>query len=570
MNKDVTPKNSVEMQLLIVDDSEDDVFLLVHALRQGGLWFNFTHVDTQEDLQAELAQICWDIVITDHNMIGFSSQEALEIVRQHSKELPVIIVSGDIREDVAVSAMHLGAQDYIMKDNLARLVPVILREYKQFEAQKAHQEAEKNYRFLRYHDNLTNLVNRQEFESRIAHALAEVKRNRDIHVLMFLDLDQFKVVNDTCGHTAGDELLVRVTKILKSHIRDRDILARLGGDEFGILLGNCQKDEALETANRIKIAVKESRFIWEGKPFEITISIGMVEVNEHVTDHHELLSCADIACYAAKDRGRNGVVWFTPDDEEYTKRKSEMQWAPRIKQAAVENLFVLYHQPMAHLQENQGPHTEFLLRMQGEDRLIAPGEFIPAAERYNLMPVIDRWVIRNVFEYLSRSGLGAKSKGTYFINLSGSTLSDQSFFDDIKRLQEEHGIIPQRICFEITETAAIDNLVDAVEFITEIRQRGFKFALDDFGVGLSSFTYLKTIPVDYLKIDGSFVLNMLKNSIDRGIVESCNQIAHAAGLQTIAEFVENDEIRQALTEIGVDYAQGYGIVRPGPLATVRL
>jgi diguanylate cyclase (GGDEF)-like protein len=562
--------SSIKLKLLIIDDSEDDVFLLVHAIRQGGIQLEFTHVETQDALRKMMTDSAWDIAITDHNMAGFSSWEALQIIREHSKDLPVIIVSGDISEEVAIGAMHKGAQDYIMKDNLARLVPVILREYKQHEVQKAHDEAEKNYRFLRYHDNLTNLVNRQEFEARIDEALREVKSSRDTHVLMFLDLDQFKVVNDTCGHTAGDELLVRTTKILKSHIRDRDTLARLGGDEFGILLRNCTQDEAMETAGRIKTAVKDARFIWAGKPFEVTISIGMVAVNEHVTDHHELLSCADIACYAAKDRGRNGVVWFTPNDEEYNKRRLEMQWAPRIKLAAEENRFVLFHQPMAHLQKNNGPHTEFLLRMRGDDGLIPPGALIPAAERYNLMPVIDRWVVRNVFEYLKISGLGAKSQGTYFVNLSGSTLSDQSFFDDIKRLQEEFNILPQRICFEITETAAIDNLVDAVEFITEIRQRGFKFALDDFGVGLSSFTYLKTIPVDYLKIDGSFVLNMLKNPIDRGIVESCNQIAHAAGLQTIAEFVENDEIREALTAIGVDYAQGYGIVKPGPLATIRL
>lgn len=343
-----------KLRLLVIDDSEDDVFLLVHAIEQGGINLDYTHVESEEELQQALkGDSVWDIAITDHNMIGFTSQQAIQLIRQHNKELPVIIVSGDIKEDVAVGAMHQGAQDYIMKDNLARLVPVILREYKTHQATKAHVEAEKNYRFLRYHDNLTNLVNRQEFETRISHALKEVRSSRDTHALMFLDLDQFKLINDTCGHTAGDELLVRTTKILKSHIRDRDTLARLGGDEFGILLVSCQQDMALETANRIKTAVKESRFIWEGKPFEITISIGIVEVNEHVTDHHELLSCADIACYAAKDRGRNAVVWFTPDDEEYTKRRSEMQWAPRIKQAAEEDLFVLFHQPMAHLQKQR-------------------------------------------------------------------------------------------------------------------------------------------------------------------------------------------------------------------------
>lgn len=566
---DVASNTDTKLHLLVVDDSEDDVFLLVHALKSGGLKFDHKHVETASDLMGSLQDSNWDMVITDHNMTGFSSQEALRIVREYSRDLPVIIVSGEIGEDMAIKAMYSGAKDYIMKDNLARLVPVIMREHKQYESTKAHQETEKNYRFLRYHDNLTNLVNRQEFESRINRALQDVKSNRDTHVLMFLDLDQFKVVNDTCGHIAGDELLVRTTKVLKSQIRERDTLARLGSDEFGILLEHCNKQEALETAGRIRNAVKASRFIWQGNPFEITISIGLVEINEHVSDHHELLSCADIACYAAKDHGRNGVVWFTPDDAEYNKRRSEMQWAPRLKQAVENNQFMLYHQPMASLKGNRGPHAEFLLRLRGENGLIAPGNFIPAAERYNLMPMIDRWVVQHVFEFLHTSKLGYYTLGTYFVNLSGSTLSDPAFFDDIKRLQKEFRVHPQRICFEITETAAIDNLVDAVEFIEEIREQGFKFALDDFGVGLSSFSYLKTIPVDFLKIDGSFVLNMIDNSIDRGIVSSCNQIAKAAGLETIAEFVENEAIRAALAQIGVDFAQGYGIAKPAPLDTMR-
>jgi diguanylate cyclase (GGDEF)-like protein len=555
------------LRLLIVDDSEDDVFLLTQTLRDAGLQFEFIQVDNAQDLQ-KILQESWDIVITDHHMVGFSSEGTLQLVRQHDAALPVIIVSGEIGEDVAVRAMHAGAQDYIMKDNLNRLVPAILREHKQYESSKAHQKTEEDYRFLRYHDKLTNLVNRQEFESRIDKAVREVKSSHQTHALMLLDLDQFKLVNDTCGHIAGDELLVRTTRILKAQIREHDTLARLGGDEFGILLECCNKQMALETGHRIRKAVNEARFIWEGHPYEVSISIGLVEINDQATDHQQLLSCADIACYAAKDHGRGGVVWFTPNDEEYTKRKKEMQWAPRLRQAVEENRFVLYHQPMTSLRGKPGIHSEFLLRLRGEDGLIAPGFFLPAAERYNLMPLIDRWVVRSVFEYLDRTGLGRQQLGTYFINLSGATLSDQSFFDDIKSLQKQFNIQPARICFEITETAAIDNLVDTVEFIGEIREQGFKFALDDFGVGLSSFSYLKTIPVDYLKIDGSFVSNMLENSIDRGIVNSCNQIAHAAGLETIAEFVEHDRVKEALAVIGVDFAQGFGICKPMPLEEV--
>ncbi|MBK8970481.1 MAG: EAL domain-containing protein [Hahellaceae bacterium] len=558
-----------KLRLLIVDDSEDDVFLIIYNLHQGSVDFEFTHVEKREELSRALQDGEWDVVITDHNMIGFTSQDALAIVRAVSPDLPVIVVSGDIREDVAIGAMHLGAQDYVMKDNLARLVPVVLREARQHESRKAHQQMEESYRFLRYHDNLTNLVNRQEFENRINQTLEQARQDRETHVLMFLDLDQFKVVNETCGHTAGDELLVKITKTLKTFMRERDTLARLGGDEFGILLNGCNKPAALSLAQQIKEGIRESRFVWQGKTFEITVSIGVVEINEHVSDSHELLSCADIACYAAKDRGRDTVVWFSPDDEEYNKRKSDMQWAPRIREAIAQNRFVLFHQPMAPLGRHQGLHTEFLLRLRGDDQgLIPPGAFMPAAERYNLMPLIDRWVVRQVFDYLHRTGRGGAHEGTYFINLSGTTLSDRSFFDDVRQLQARLGIRPERICFEITETAAIDNLYDTVEFINEIRQIGFKFALDDFGVGLSSFTYLKTLPADYLKIDGSFVLNMLQNTIDRGIVESCNTIAHAAGLTTIAEFVENDAITVALKQIGVDFAQGYGIAKPGPLSDV--
>jgi diguanylate cyclase (GGDEF)-like protein len=554
-----------KLNLLIIDDSVDDVFLIRHTLKKAGIIFTSTHVETCQELNDTLATQDWDVVITDHHMNGFSSAEAINIIRAYNEALPVIIVSGEIAEETAISAMHCGAQDFVMKDNLARLVPVIMREYKQHELEKAHQTTEEKYRFLRYHDKLTSLVNRHEFEARISRALQEVKKSRDIHVMMFLDLDQFKLVNDTCGHTAGDELLVRVTKIFQSVIRDRDTLARLGGDEFGILLQHCQKNEAMEIARRIKKEVKESKFVWEGNTFETTISIGMVEINEYAHDYREVLSCADIACYAAKDRGRDAVVWFSPEDEEYNKRRSEMQWVPRIKQAAKEDKFILYHQPMQGLQDNFTAHEEFLVRLQGDDGLIPPFEFIPAAERYNLMPVIDRWVVKHVFEYLQKSGHGQDSEGMYFINLSGSTLSDQSFFDDIKAWQKEFQVKPERVCFEITETAAIDNLVDAVEFINEIRDLGFKFALDDFGVGLSSFSYLKTIPVDYLKIDGSFVKNMINNEIDRGIVEACNSIAHAAGLITVAEFVESDEIKERLKGIGVDFVQGFGVVKPKPI-----
>ncbi|MCP5163297.1 MAG: EAL domain-containing protein [Hahellaceae bacterium] len=560
---------SKELNFLILDDSDDDVFVLVHTLKQAGLQFSYSHYDSLEALHSGLREQAWDIVISDHNLGSFTSSDVLDALGAYDADIPVIIVSGEIGEACAIKAMQKGARDFVMKDNLARLVPVILREYTHHELRKSQRHTEEQFHFYRHHDQLTRLLNRAEFERLIESTLESARLNRKTHTLMCLDIDQFKLINDTCGHIAGDDLLIRITQVLKAHIRNRDTLARLGGDEFGILLENCYVKEAMQTAENIRRAIQDFRFLWEEHPFEISLSIGMTEIDARSRDRQQVMSCADIACDAAKSRGRGCIMCFSPEDTEYHKRRNEMSWSPKIKQAAAENLFVLYHQPMANLQFDCGPHTEFLLRMKGEQRLIAPGEFIPAAERYNLMPTIDRWVVEHVFEFLSESGLGKKSDGTYFINLSGSTLSDAAFFDDIKRLQKKYAILPQRICFEITETAAINNLVDAVGFITEIRQRGFKFALDDFGVGLSTFTYLKTFPSDYLKIDGSFVLNMMKNPIDEGIVEACNKIAHAAGLYTIAEFVENEDILQAVKSIGVDFAQGYGIVKPAPLPTIR-
>jgi diguanylate cyclase (GGDEF)-like protein len=561
-----------EFKLLIVDDSEDDVYLLMHALRKGGLNPIHTHVDDQDELSDALKnQGPWDLVITDHNMVVFNSTEALQIVREHSKDLSVIIVSGEIAEQAAIDSMQEGgAQDFIMKDNLARLIPVICRELKQNESRKAKLQAEANYHYLAYHDTLTDLVNRREFENRLGQALQDVKRSQEIHIFMLLDLVQFKIINDTCGHLAGDELLVQVTQTLKKQIRERDTLARLGGDEFGILLKNHTKNQALQIAADIRSSIAAMRFTWQQKPFDTAISIGIVQIDANVSDQQALLACADIACFASKDKSGEGVTWYSEDDIDLNNRRSEMHWAPRIKQATLQDNFVLYLQPMTNLQDSLGPHAEFLVRMDEGDGLIPPGAFIPAAERYNLMPTIDRWVVKNVFKYLDESNLGRQEQGTYFVNLSGSTLSDQSFFEYIKQLQKDHNINPQLICFEITETEAINNLVDAVEFIIDIREKGFKFALDDFGVGLSSFTYLKTIPVDFLKVDGGFVKNMLNDPIDQGIVDACNHIAHAAGLKTVAEFIEDEGTLKALASMGVDFGQGYHMAKPGPLPIISV
>ena len=523
-------------------------------------------VDSDEALQQALKEKDWHIVISDHNMPCYSSRDALATVKNFDPDMPVIIVSGEIGEEAAVQAMKEGAQDYVMKDNLARLIPAIEREIRESASRHAKRRAEQSLAHLAYHDNLTGLANRSQFEERLGQAIENTRSHNRSYILMYLDLDQFKIINDTCGHIAGDELIRQLSILLSQQVRNSDLLARLGGDEFAILLESTEQQHAMQLSKRIRDEVKDYRFVWDGRPFSITISIGIVPVSKESESTQAVMSAADIACYAAKERGRDTATWFAEGDKQFDQLRNEMHWATKIKQAIEDDCFFLCKQEMVDLGNGeQGQQCEFLVRLLDEGKSVPPGLFIPAAERYNMMSSVDRWVVRNVFKYLDESGLGRQNKGTYFINLSGNSLSDADFFNDIRTYLREFNILPDRICFEITETAAIAKLSDAVDFITEIREEGFKFALDDFGVGLSSFSYLKTIPVDYLKIDGSFVKNMLNEPIDEGIVKACNEIGHAAGLKTIAEFVEDEATLARLKRMGIDYAQGFGIDVPKPL-----
>lgn len=552
--------------ILIIDDSEDDTLLLLRQLKKGGLQLNIQRVDSDPLVRSALKESSWDLVISDHNIPGYSSKEALETINELNSDLPVIIVSGGISEVEAIELMKNGAKDYVMKDSTARLIPAIEREITESRSRHAKKQAEEDLAHMAQHDAITGLANRQHYEQCVQEALLHARANNSSHVLMSLDLDQFKIINDTCSHEAGNELLKQVGLALVKHTNSHDTVARLGADEYGILLNNVSSEQVVKIADRMQNAIKNMRFTWDDKTFTTSISIGLANVTQKSTTVQNLITCADMACNAAKEKGHEGIQWFSENDPEYLQRRTQMHWANKIKQAIDDDLFVLHFQRMEGLQPHcKGDHGEFLVRLNDPDRLVYPGEFIPAAERYKLMPQLDRWVVRNAFKYLNESGLGLKEGGTFFINLSGTTLSDSAFFDDIRDYRTAYKINPKRVCFEITETTAIDNLSDAVEFIQEIREEGFKFALDDFGAGMSSFAYLKKIPVDYLKIDGSFVLNILKDRIDRSIVDACNGIAHAAGLQTIAEFVEDEATANLLKEIGVDFAQGYGIERPAPL-----
>lgn len=417
------------------------------------------------------------------------------------------------------------------------------------------------------HDALTGLANRREFEFRLEQTLHQLSRQPARHALMFLDLDQFKLVNDTCGHAAGDELLRHICALLQSGLREGDTLARLGGDEFGILLENCTPEASEKIAENLRRTVQDLHFVWKGRPFVTTVSVGLVHITQSPATLESLLRAADMACYMAKEKGRNRVQLYHPDDSELSLRFGEMAWVQRLHMALEENRFCLYAQEIASLGHvvTSGGHVEILLRLHDESgRMILPDSFIPAAERYGLMTSLDRWVVQNVFKVIAEcmTRQDPRPMAMCAINLSGNTIGDDDFLIFLRQQFATYSVPPEMICFEITETSAISNLASAIKFINELKELGCHFSLDDFCAGMSSFAYLKHLPVDFLKIDGSFVRDMLDDPINRAMVEVINHIGHVMGKRTIAEFVETPQIEQALLEIGVDYAQGYIIQRP--------
>ncbi len=417
------------------------------------------------------------------------------------------------------------------------------------------------------HDMLTGLVNRREFEIRTVQAIEAAKREGLQHALCYLDLDQFKVVNDTGGHIAGDELLKQLAAVLQARIRDSDTLARLGGDEFGVLLEACPLSKAKEIAEDLRGVIKAERFEWQGHSFEIGVSIGLVAITADSGDLADILSAADAACYVAKEQGRNRTHVFDAEDTALVQHHSHMQWVQRLQKALENGSFELYCQRVQAVADSVTGmrYNEILLRMmEAGEEMIAPGFFIPAAERYHLMPAIDRWVVHEALRRLSGKQIWQTGE-CYAINLSGQSLGDENLLEFVTSELDSSGVSAERICFEITETAAVANLRSAQRFIAALRKRGCVFALDDFGSGLSSFAYLKRLPVDYLKIDGRFVKDMLTDPIDHAMVDSINQLGHVVGVQTIAESVENKAILDRLELLGVDYAQGFHVHRPEPL-----
>ncbi|OYV18907.1 MAG: PAS/PAC sensor-containing diguanylate cyclase/phosphodiesterase [Methylococcaceae bacterium NSM2-1] len=422
------------------------------------------------------------------------------------------------------------------------------------------------------HDALTGLANRSEFDRHVIELVTLVHADRSEHALCYLDLDQFKVVNDTSGHLAGDELLRQLGDLLRKNLRRHDFVARLGGDEFGVLMYNCSLSEAFQACEKIRDIVRDFHFGWEDRSFTVGVSIGVTSINTTSGNAVDLLKEADAACYAAKDKGRNRVHVFRPDDEELALRHGEMQWVSKIQQGLAQNRFCLFGQPIVPLSGNEEKlHFETLVRYRDDKgHIIPPGAFFPAAERYNLASALDRSVISHLFEWIAKKPDFLENLSICSVNLSGVSLSDESMLAFISEQFSLWAIPTHKVCFEITETAAIANLSCATKFINHLRERGCSFSLDDFGSGLSSFAYLKNLPVDFLKIDGLFVKDIVVDEVDLAMVRAINEVGHIMGKKTIAEFVENEQIFNLLNELGVDYAQGYGIGKPVPLDELTL
>ncbi|MDG6777219.1 EAL domain-containing protein [Thiomicrorhabdus sp. zzn3] len=417
------------------------------------------------------------------------------------------------------------------------------------------------------HDSLTNLYNRQAFETRIEDLIQNTLENPGKqHVLIYLDLDQFKIVNDTVGHSAGDELLKQVATLFSEQVRDSDLLARLGGDEFAILLANCNTENALRVATQILKQLEEYRFTWENRAFDIGASVGIASIRNGV-NKATVMSQADMACYLAKDQGRNRIHVFSEDDQSSTQEISQLDWVSRIKQAIEEERFILYAQEIVPLQKTTDKRCyEILVRLRSEDgKLITPNQFLPAAERFNLMGMLDAYIIEHAIQWLSEHRHAIERLN---LNISGQSLDSEKFNDRLLELLKAYSPINHQLCFEITETAAITHMSASISFLNSVKNSGCQLALDDFGSGFSSFNWLKNLPVDFVKIDGAFILDVLSDPIDAAMVRAIHQISQEMNIQSIAEFVETENVSQWLKQVGIDYAQGYHYDQPKPIDAI--
>ncbi|HNP26166.1 MAG TPA: EAL domain-containing protein [Nitrosomonas sp.] len=513
-------------------------------------------------------------------LTGWSNREVCGLPLQHAFQLTDVVTQSPIKDllaDDLKKTMRNGQNReclLIRKNNQKSVINYVVAPI--FDGKKnmigsvltfrdvtEQRELTQKLTYQATHDALTDLLNRNEFEVRLAQILKSTRENHS-HALLYLDLDQFKVVNDTCGHDAGDELLRRVSALLHARLRHRDTFARLGGDEFGIILEHCPQEKALRIAHVLRELVQDFRFQWQDKTFTIGVSIGLFPINQTNINLAKALSAADSACYAAKDSGRNRIHVYQEKDSVLLKRSGEMQWLPRIRQAIEEQRFLLYYQPIMLTSQKKEPeeHGEILLRLQDEQgKLISPGVFLPSAERYNQMTMLDRWVVGSALKLL-KAASQKQSKVIFAINLSSQSLGDEGFLDFVVERIKKENISPSSLCFEITENVALADLKHVTRFISTLKKLGCRFSMDDFGSGLSSFGYLKDLELDYLKIDGRLVKDMITDPVDRAMVEAIHNIGHVMKLKTIAEWVENDATQNLLKEMGVDYVQGFWLAKP--------
>ena len=421
-----------------------------------------------------------------------------------------------------------------------------------------------------HHDSLTGLMNRGGFESSLISSIASARNKNARHCLLHVDLDQIHVINDLMGHQEGDQLIRRTAKLIRSTLRDSDVVSRLDGDEFGVLLSNCNTSEGQSIAEKIRRVISELTVVSANRQLGVSVSIGVAPIDGNTAGVASLVAAAEIACQSAKDAGRNQIQIFKEDNSTLIRRSEDVNWSGRVQEALRKDEFVLYCQPVAPVNSACPQHFERLVRMIGDDQeILVPESFLPAAERYQLMPLIDRWVVRNTLKALKSCSQGIAADGPVFcINLSGQSLTSGGFLSFVQHELEHCDVSPEHICFEITETAAISNIDEALSFMSELQHLGCRFALDDFGAGLSSFGYLKVLPVDYLKIDGSFIREVTTDQVSLSIVQSICQIGRTLELSLVAEFVGDEETKNILQRIGVDYLQGYYIGKPVPLEEI--
>ena len=481
--------------------------------------------------------------------------------------VPLADANGRVIGTLSVFDARAKVLGKVQRGALWKLADVVVRLLADIEARRA---AEEHLSWQATHDALTNLENRRQFEAVLARQIESARVQGTRHAVLYIDLDQFKVVNDTCGHAAGDALLRELAQVLAAKMRRGDLLARLGGDEFGVLLAGCDLLHAQRVAAQLLSTIRAFRFAWCGQVFALGASIGVAAVGPESRELESVMAAADTACYLAKDKGRNQVQVYCEDDEEVSSRHAQMSWVSRITTSAEENRFFLLCQRVVALQSARGDseYLELLLRMRDHDgRVVPPNAFIPAAERYHLMGTVDRWVVAKALGCLGglrRAAPLPEGLPRFGINLSGMSLVDPGFADFVMQHLEQNRVEPGTVCFEITETAAISSFSLAERFIRTFRDRGCRFALDDFGSGLSSFAYLKSLPVDYLKIDGGVVRGSATDHVDNAVVDAIQRLAQAVGAKTIAESVESPEILERVRALGIDFGQGYGIHSPEP------